>query len=118
MTSIVGTRHFNYSLFLFTLSLLPLLFSHFPFSLFPLSFCVSCFDNYFLNCCNVKNIFFIKLCVRHSFKIKFIGTLNRRLTQEHRTFIEKTSFRWVLELHDKVKIGRNVLISYVLNGLT
>ncbi|BAT81898.1 hypothetical protein VIGAN_03180900 [Vigna angularis var. angularis] len=51
----------------------------------------------------------MQLTVRHSFSIKYICTLNERLTDEHRSLIAKTPFAWFLDLNVNVKLGKNIL---------
>ncbi|XP_052725413.1 uncharacterized protein LOC128194272 [Vigna angularis] len=50
-----------------------------------------------------------KLFVRHSLKTKRIASLNDILSEEQKSIISKTHFRWFLELHGNIKIGRNIL---------
>ncbi|KAG2399361.1 uncharacterized protein HKW66_Vig0081570 [Vigna angularis] len=50
-----------------------------------------------------------KLVFRHFCKTKFIGALNEQLTSEHKGYIEKIVFCWLLCLPDCIKIGLPVV---------
>jgi len=70
--------------------------------------------HFVLNVCLIKiaiTIFFllIQICFRHSCQTKFIGSLNKKLTNDQKSFIEATPFAWLVELKESVKISRNLL---------
>ena len=50
-----------------------------------------------------------QICFRHSCQIKLIGSLNKKLTKEQKSFIRGTPFGWLVELKESVKISRNLL---------
>ena len=49
------------------------------------------------------------ICFRHSCRTKLIGSLNKKLTDEQKSFIRGTPFGWMVELKESVKISRNLL---------
>jgi len=51
----------------------------------------------------------IQIYFRHSCRTKFIGSLNKKLTNDQKSFIEATPFAWLVELKESVKISRNLL---------
>ncbi|KOM41243.1 hypothetical protein LR48_Vigan04g144100 [Vigna angularis] len=51
----------------------------------------------------------LSLVFRHFCKTKFIGALNEQLTSEHKGYIEKIVFCWLLCLPDCIKIGLPVV---------
>jgi len=74
----------------------------------------------------ITSFFFllIQICFRHSCRTKFIGSLNKKLTNYQKSFIEATPFAWLVELKESVKIFRNILSLLIsrwverLGGLT
>jgi len=38
------------------------------------------------------------ICFRHSCRTKFIGSLNKKLTKDEKSFIQATSFGWLVKL--------------------
>jgi len=49
-------------------------------------------------------LFFLlfQICFRHSCRTKLIGSLNRKLTDEQKSFIRGTPFGWMVELKESV----------------
>ena len=71
-------------------------------------------NSIYFEICYDKNditVFFLlfHICFRHSYQTKLIGTLNKKLTKEQKSFIRGTPFGWMVELKESVKISRNLL---------
>ena len=58
----------------------------------------------------ITSFFFVDLdFFRHSCRTKFIVSLNKKLTNDQKSFIEATPFAWLVKLKEFVKISRNLL---------
>ena len=71
-------------------------------------------NSIYFEICYDKNditVFFLlfHICFRHSCRTKLIGSLNKKLTEEQKSFICGTPFGWLVELKESVKISRNLL---------